>query len=185
MNLELWETVLLNTVNKQFRIHFWFWSGYNEPIMQIGLKERIKINNDFFPPASPIHHCYKVTGNILNSAGFFVAPILCFPYSNLTISSFTTVAHLCTVMHCTFKDKASIYIRILFVCMSSCYSFCCSHGLIYSVPCCTGVVFKGLFIVGIRLSPQYWIQQSIHSFVSDTLLRVSLLKCITPASPKT
>lgn len=88
------------------------------------------------------------------------------------------VTHLCTVMHCIFKGKSSIYSGTFLDCL-----VCCSYVLIHSVTFFTVAGFKSLFAVVMRLSAQCQEKQSIHSFVSGTLLRViSLLRCINTAT---
>lgn len=94
------------------------------------------------------------------------------------------VTHLCTIMCCSFKDKSSIYSERFLVSLSSYFWFCCSYVLIHSVTFFTVAGFEILFAVVLRLYRQCQVQQSVHSFVSGTLLRViSLLQYVSIATP--
>lgn len=130
-------------------------------------KKNEKRNNYSFPPAAPFPLCYKIANSILNSASFFcISPPLLFPRQILLCYSLLfMVTHLCMVTQCIFKDKWSVYSGMFLVCLSSYYLVCCSHVLIYSVTFFTASGFKSLFVVGMRLSPQCQVQQSIHFFV--------------------
>lgn len=130
-------------------------------------KKNEKRNNYSFPPAAPFPRCYKIANSILNSASFFVFPLLCYflgkPYYAIHYYLWWPIY---VWSHSVFfKDKWSVYSRMFLVCLSSYYLVCCSHVLIYSVTFFTASGFKSLFVVGMRLSPQCRVQQSIHFFV--------------------